>query len=134
MIDGTNGLDLYMAEDRSTGNCTAEQMSRNAGKMSLLIIVSRLTGFLRTWGQAFALGVSGIASCYSIANNLPNQLYELVVGGMLVTAFLPVYVSEKARNGSEGASRYASNLVTIVSFLMLAVSVVSLELEEVFVF
>lgn len=115
-----------MAEEMKDAAGTSEQMSRNAGKMSLLIIVSRLTGFLRTWGQAFALGVSGIASCYSIANNLPNQLYELVVGGMLVTAFLPVYVSEKARNGSEGASRYASNLVTIVSFLMLAVSVVSI--------
>lgn len=104
----------------------SQKMSRDAGKMSILIIISRLTGFLRTWGQAFALGVSGIASCYSIANNLPNQLYELVVGGMLVTAFLPVYVSEKARHGKDGASRYASNLVSIVSLLMLIVSVVSI--------
>lgn len=105
---------------------TNERMSRDAGKMSILIVISRLTGFLRTWGQAFALGVSGIASCYSIANNLPNQLYELVVGGMLVTAFLPVYVSEKAKNGRDGASRYASNLISIVSLLMLIVSVVSI--------
>lgn len=115
-----------MADNGNAESKTTAKMSRDAGKMSMLIIISRITGFLRTWGQALALGVSGIASCYSIANNLPNQLYELVVGGMLVTAFLPVYVSEKARNGKDGASRYASNLVSIVSLLMLVVSVISI--------
>ena len=84
------------------------------------MIISRLTGFVRTWAQAYALGVTVIASCYSVANNLPNQLYELVIGGMLVTAFLPVYLSVKAKLGRAGANRYASNLVTIVFVLMLA--------------
>ena len=86
--------------------------------MSALVIVSRLTGFFRTWGQAYALGVTVTASCYSVANNLPNQLYEIVVGGMLVTAFLPVYLSVKKRLGREGANAYTSNLVTIVLILM----------------
>jgi predicted MFS family arabinose efflux permease len=80
--------------------------------------VSRLTGFLRTWGQAYALGVTVTASCYSVANNLPNQLYEIVIGGMLVTAFLPVYLSVKQREGTKGASAYTSNLVSIVLVLM----------------
>ena len=97
------------------------QVSRSAALMSALVIVSRLTGFFRTWGQAYALGVTVTASCYSVANNLPNQLYEIVVGGMLVTAFLPVYLSVKKRLGREGANAYTSNLVTIVLILMGAV-------------
>ena len=72
------------------------QVGRSSALMSALVIVSRLTGFLRTWGQAYALGVTVTASCYSVANNLPNQLYEIVIGGMLVTAFLPVYLSATA--------------------------------------
>lgn len=94
------------------------QVGRSAALMSVLVVVSRLTGFLRTWGQAYALGVTVIASCYSVANNLPNQLYELVIGGMLVTAFLPVYQSVKRDLGTRGASEYTSNLVSIVLVLM----------------
>ncbi len=94
------------------------QIGRSTAMMSGLVIVSRLTGYARTWAQAIALGVTIIASCYSVANNLPNQLYEIVVGGMLVTAFLPVYLSEKQRAGQEGASRYASNLFSTVVVLM----------------
>ncbi len=98
------------------------QVGRSTALMSALVIVSRLTGFLRTWGQAYALGVTVTASCYSVANNLPNQLYEIVIGGMLVTAFLPVYLSVKQREGTKGASAYTSNLVSIVLVLMGAVT------------
>ena len=106
-----------------TQESTQEQVGRNAALMSALVIVSRLTGFLRTWGQACAIGVTVMASCYSVANNLPNQLYELVAAGMLTTAFLPVYMSVRKRAGIEGASDYTSNLVSIVLVIMGLVTV-----------
>ena len=96
--------------------------ARSAALMSALVAASRLTGFLRTWGQAYAIGVIVMASCYSVANNLPNQLYELVAAGMLTTAFLPVYMTVKKRAGTEGASSYTSDLVSIVLVVMGAVS------------
>ena len=65
-------------------------VGKSAAMMSVLVIFSRITGFVRTWGQAFALGTTLLSSCYTVANNLPNQLYELVIGGMIITAFLPV--------------------------------------------
>lgn len=114
------------SSERQDGNAKASQVGRSAAMMSVLVIISRLTGFFRTWGQAYALGVTVTASCYSVANNLPNQLYELVVGGMLVTAFLPVYLSVKKRLGTKGASDYTSNLVTLVLVIMGAVTVLGL--------
>lgn len=99
------------------------QVGRSAALMSSLVIVSRLTGFFRTWGQAYAIGVTVMASCYSVANNLPNSLYELVVAGMLTTAFLPVYMSVKKRAGREGANRYTSNLVSIILMIMGATAI-----------
>lgn len=103
-----------------------EQVGRSAALMSALVVVSRLTGFLRTWGQAFALGTTVLASCYTVANNLPNLLYELVVGGMLVTAFLPVYMTVKRKLGTKGASDYTSNLVSIILLLMGAVTLLGI--------
>ena len=109
--------------EEAAAPATQEQVGRSAALMSVLVVVSRLTGFLRTWGQAYAIGVTVMASCYSVANNLPNQLYELVAAGMLTTAFLPVYMTVKKRAGAEGASAYTSNLVSIVLVVMGAVAV-----------
>ena len=101
-----------------------QQLGKSAALISVLVIISRITGFIRTWAQAYALGATVIASCYSVANNLPNQLYELVIGGMLVTAFLPVYLSVKKKSGIHHASEYASNLTSLVVILMAAVTVI----------
>ena len=111
--------------DDTAQEATSEAVGRSAAMMSALVILSRITGFLRTWGQARALGVTVVASCYTVANNLPNQLYELVMGGMLATAFLPVYLSVKQKSGREGANRYTSNLLSIVLLILGLVTIVS---------
>lgn len=122
-------------EDDSEPVAASEQsVNRSAALISGLVIVSRLTGFLRTWAQAHALGVTIIASCYSVANNLPNQLYELVIGGMLVTAFLPVYLAEKARGGRKAGNAYASNLTTIVLVLMGLITLVCIAMAAPIVY
>ena len=83
-----------MAEDvgREEASSVASEQSvaSSTALMSVLVVVSRLTGFARTWAQAYAIGATVLASCYEVANNLPTQIYELVTAGMLVTAFLPV--------------------------------------------
>jgi putative peptidoglycan lipid II flippase len=88
--------------------------ARNATIISICTIISRITGFARTWAMAFALGATFLSSSYQVANNLPNQLYELVMGGMLATAFLPVYMSTKKQIGKKADTTYASNLLSIV--------------------
>ncbi len=105
-------------ERPGSDSASDESVSRSAAMMSVLVIISRITGFVRTWGQALALGVTVVSSCYTVANNLPNMMYELVAGGMLATAFLPVYLSVKERSGREGANAYTSNLLSIVLLFM----------------
>ena len=82
--------------------------------LSVCVAISRITGFIRTWAMGLAMGTTLLSSSYQVACNLPNQLYELVMGGMLVTAFLPVYVSLRKREGEERANQYASTLMGIV--------------------
>ena len=93
----------------------AESVGASAALISICVIASRITGFARTWAMAFALGSTFVSSSYQVANNLPNMLYELVMGGMLITAFLPVYLSVKKQLGRERGNEYASNLLTIVA-------------------
>ena len=106
----------------SSGQASAASIGSSAALISICTIISRITGFARTWAMAFALGSTLLSSSYQVANNLPNQLYELVCGGMIVTAFLPVYVSVKKRLGKRAGNEYASNLLTLVVLLLGVVS------------
>ncbi len=103
-----------------------ESANRSAGLMTGLIIVSRVTGFVRTWAMGIAFGVSYLASSYNIANNLPNMLYELVMGGMLVTAFLPVYMEARRSGGREAANSYVGNLLSVLLVLLGTISVLAI--------
>ncbi|WP_165050541.1 MULTISPECIES: murein biosynthesis integral membrane protein MurJ [unclassified Adlercreutzia] len=100
----------------------APEVGTSAALISVCTIISRITGFARTWAMAFALGATFVSSSYQVANNLPNMLYELVMGGMLATAFLPVYLSVKKKLGRGPSEEYASNLLTIVVVGLGAVS------------
>lgn len=96
--------------------------------------ISRITGFARTWAMAFALGATFLASSYQVANNLPNQLFELVMGGMLVTAFLPVYISVKKSLGEKAGNEYASSLFSIVILILGVVSLIGIIFPQAIVY
>ncbi len=95
-----------------------EGIGRSAGLMTVLIVISRVTGFIRTWAMALGIGLGTISTAYQMSNNLPNTLYELVMGGMLVTAFMPVYMEVRRNKGKEGAEEYIGNLLGIVLLLL----------------
>lgn len=54
--------------------------------------LSRLTGFLRVAAIAYALGVTTVTGVYSYANETPNIVYELVLGGVLTATLVPQFV------------------------------------------
>lgn len=108
------GATSSSAEEDDLTSSDYEQAGRSAGMMTVLILVSRLTGFVRTWAMGAALGLSLLSSSYQIAYNLPSMLYELVIGGMLITAFLPVYLEVRRERGVEASNDYVGNLLGIL--------------------
>ena len=112
-----------MSDDDDMSSSDYAKAGRSASMMTGLILVSRLTGFVRTWAMGAALGLSLLSSSYQIAYNLPSMLYELVIGGMLITAFLPVYMEVRRERGVEASNAYVGNLLGI---LLLVLGIVSL--------
>ncbi|MDR1089265.1 MAG: murein biosynthesis integral membrane protein MurJ [Coriobacteriales bacterium] len=93
-------------------------VARSAALMSVATLCSRVTGLARTWAMAFALGNTLVSSAYQLANTMPNMIYELVAGGLLNAAFVPLYLLQTEKFGREGGNRYASNLLNIVVLVM----------------
>jgi putative peptidoglycan lipid II flippase len=91
--------------------------------MSISTALSRLTGFVRTWATAYALGVTAMAASYSVANNIPNMIYELAAGGVISSLFIPVFMERRKLDGEDSAWRYASSLfnLTVLALGIVAV-------------
>ncbi|MBN2247266.1 MAG: murein biosynthesis integral membrane protein MurJ [Coriobacteriia bacterium] len=101
--------------------------------MSVSTLVSRITGFVRTWAMAYALGVTAIADSYDIANNLPNMLFELLAGGVLSSVFIPLFMERMQRDGEHDAWRFASYVLNIMVLALGAVALIATVWPDPFV-
>jgi len=102
-----------------------QRLARPAVQMAVGTTLSRATGLARTAAMAIALGVSEsrLADSYNIANTLPNIIYELVLGGVLSSVFIPVLVEELRTRVRAEAWRSVSALVTSALAVLVAMTV-----------
>lgn len=93
--------------------------------MSLGTVLSRLTGVGRLAAVAAALGIveSGrLADTYHLGNTAPNIIYELVLGGVLTSVFVPVFVELLEKEGRERAWEVASAIMNVSIVALTAVA------------
>jgi putative peptidoglycan lipid II flippase len=96
--------------------------------MAVGTALSRATGLGKLVAAAFALGVaeSRLADTYNIANTMPNVIYELVLGGVLTSVFVPVVVEELRTHDHDEAWEGVSSLVTTALTVLVAMSVLAI--------
>jgi putative peptidoglycan lipid II flippase len=111
---------------------TRESLVRHAAVMTVGTTLSRITGFLRLSAMTAALGVtvSSLGSIYTVANLTPNIVYELILGGILTSVFVPVFVERLERHGSDDARLVAERVFTIVLMLLVAIALIASVLAE----
>lgn len=83
--------------------------------------------------MAYALGVTIISSSYSVANNIPNMIFELMAGGVLSSVFIPLFIERMQRDGEDDAWRFASYVFNIIVALLGVVALVGTIWAEPFV-
>lgn len=84
-----------------------------AGMIAVLTLASRVVGFVRWLVQSWTLeGGSATAGAYATANQIPNVLYEVVAGGALAGAIVPLLAAPLARRLHDEVDRTASALMT----------------------
>ncbi|HUP85903.1 MAG TPA: murein biosynthesis integral membrane protein MurJ [Acidimicrobiales bacterium] len=90
--------------------------------------LSRITGFGRIFAFAYALGAGRLADTYTLANNTPNIIYELILGGVLSGTLLPVFVRELrgSANGDEAERRGWRAVSAVFTLAVVAASVLAL--------
>ena len=90
-------------------------------------VVSRLTGVIRLTAMVAALGIaeSRLTDTYNLANTAPNIIYELVLGGVVTSVFVPVFVELLDKEDRDEAWRVIGGVVTVSLLVLAAIALVA---------
>ncbi|MDQ3767763.1 MAG: murein biosynthesis integral membrane protein MurJ [Actinomycetota bacterium] len=91
-------------------------------------VISRLTGIVRLAVIAATLGVaeSRIADTYNLANTAPNVIYELVLGGVVSSAFIPMFVELLQKEDRERAWQVMSGILNLSLLILSAIAILGM--------
>ncbi len=101
------------AVDDVTGMKTARTggVVRAGAVMAVATLVSRVTGFLSKVVLLSVLGFGIVNDAYTLANTLPNIIFELLIGGVLTSVAIPLL--SRARSDPDGGELYTQRLMTV---------------------
>jgi putative peptidoglycan lipid II flippase len=102
--------------------------NRQLARSTILVIaafgLAKAISLAQTVLIAQVFGVRAEMDAFASANRIPEQIFNLIAGGALAHAFIPIFTGFLARGDTEGAWRTARHVVNTVFVLTLMVSIV----------
>ncbi|NLL48233.1 MAG: murein biosynthesis integral membrane protein MurJ, partial [Firmicutes bacterium] len=108
-------------------NENREQVAKAASIVMVAILVSRILGFIRERAVAEVFGRTATTDVFFAAFALPDLMYQLLVGGALSSAFIPVFTQYLAKDDEKEAWYVASvflNTTSLILFLIMIIGVI----------
>ena len=121
---GVEDTDAAAATAASSPPAGPRAIARASAILASGTIVSRVLGFVNAAVLSYAIGVKGTgADAFTVANQLPNNIYSLVAGGLLSAVIVPQIV--KAGLHDDGGVRFINRLVTLGVAVFVPVTVIA---------
>jgi putative peptidoglycan lipid II flippase len=92
---------------------------RAASTVSLLTLVSRVTGLAREAIVAASFGAGAWMDAYQVAFRIPNLLRRLFAEGAFSQAFVPILAETRAREGDAATHRLVDAVATVLFWALL---------------
>jgi putative peptidoglycan lipid II flippase len=102
-------------------------MAQAATVVALGNVSSRILGLIRETVISHLFGATGVVSAFRVASIVPTMIYDLLIGGMISAALVPVFSDYAAPERRQELWRLASALFTLTA-IVFSVIVVALEL------
>jgi putative peptidoglycan lipid II flippase len=124
----STGTGLTEATDPDPAQRPGAGIARGAALIAGLTMLCRLLGLVRTLVFSQSIGASCLGTAYVTANQVPNLVYELVLGGALTSAMVPILArsaeradhdpAEKARVGQITSAMLTWSVIILVPFTL----------------
>lgn len=96
---------------------------KSASIVSLLTLLSRITGLVRELLIASTFGASAMTDAFNVAFRIPNLFRRFFGEGAFSQAFVPVLASTKAQQGEAATRVLIDRVSTVLSWILLVLSV-----------
>ena len=96
---------------------------KSASIVSLLTLVSRVTGLLRELLIASTFGASALTDAFNVAFRIPNLFRRFFAEGAFSQAFVPVLAASKAQHGEAATQVLIDRAATVLAWALLLVSI-----------
>jgi putative peptidoglycan lipid II flippase len=90
----------------------AAGIARGAAVIAVITIAARILGLVRTLVFSQTVGATCLGTAYVTANQVPNLVYELVLGGALASVMVPLLARSAERSSADPAERAQVSQVT----------------------
>jgi putative peptidoglycan lipid II flippase len=122
------GAGADLAEPTEPPSRLAEGIARGAAVVASLTILSRILGLARTLVFSQTVGASCLGTAYVTANQVPDLLYQLILGGALTSAMVPILARSAERAAGDPAEKARVGVITSALLTWTVVIVVPLVL------
>ena len=103
---------------------TAKKLTGAAGIIMLATLLSRITGFLRTLLITTSMMPKGYSDEFLLAFTLPDLVYDLLAGGAIAAAMIPVLSTYLAKGKEKTGWNAISTFMNITVVIMLILEVI----------
>ena len=90
-----------------------------ASTVSLLTLLSRITGLVREQLVAASFGASGVTDAFNVAFRIPNLFRRLFAEGAFSQAFVPLLAATREQEGDEATRRLIDAVGTVLAWALL---------------
>lgn len=111
-------------DEPALADAESPRLMRTAGSVAFATMVSRITGFIKQILLLALLGGS-VASSFTVANQIPNMISELVLGAVLTMSVVPVLVRAEKEDDDRGAL-FIRRLFTMATFVLVVATAIGL--------
>jgi len=115
-----------MQSDLTSARNANQQIARAAGTIMFAFVISNIVGLFAKTLTARAFGTGLESNSFFAANRFSEILFNLVAGGALGSAFIPVFATLLAKEEKEKAWELASSIANLVSLVLVLLSLLTI--------
>ena len=100
----------------------AVTLFKSASIVSLLTLISRITGLVRELLIAATFGASALTDAFNVAFRIPNLFRRLFGEGAFSQAFVPVLAASKVEHGDAETQVLINRTATLMAWVLFLIS------------
>ena len=112
------GLRRAHSASTGAGYTSLVTLFKSASLVSLLTLVSRITGLVRELLMAATFGASALTDAFNVAFRIPNLLRRLFAEGAFSQAFVPVLAGVREKEGDEATRQMVDQIATVLAWAL----------------